>query len=232
MAITRRQFLAATPVVAAGAGAITGLAQSGTWLKGIDVSYWQQTINWMSVRNSGVTFAFIRATRGLDYFDEYFNTNWTASRAAGILRGAYHYAFPGQDPIGQADFFIQKIRPTQGDLPPVLDLENSDGRTRPQVWAWTQAFVNRVRVKIGRAPIIYTGFYFWRDSVGNPTNNLGCPLWLAAYTSSTAGLIPPAWSTWTFWQYTSTGTIPGVTGNCDRDFFNGTLTQLRGLQLT
>ena len=45
-----------------------------------------------------------------------------------------------------------------------------------------------------RAPacsIIYTGYYFWQDNVGGPTDNLNCPLWLAAYDSNP--LIPAAW---------------------------------------
>ncbi len=231
MAITRRQFLAATPVVAVGVGTVTGLAQSGSWPKGIDVSKWQGTVNWMSVKHAGITFAFCKATEGTSYTDPYFDTNWPAMQSAGLFRGAYHYGRPGSDPTAQADHFIKTSRPRSGDLPGVLDLETTDGKTKSQVWNWTQAFVNRVKSRLGRPPILYTGFYFWRDSVGNPNNNLNCPLWLAAYQSSTSGLIPNAWSTWSFWQYSSTGTVAGVTGNVDRNYFNGSLTQLKALTL-
>jgi GH25 family lysozyme M1 (1,4-beta-N-acetylmuramidase) len=72
----------------------------------------------------------------------------------------------------------------------------------------------------GAPGIIYTGYYFWRDSVGNPTNNLNCPLWIANWGASWP-LVPPAWDTWSFWQWTSSGHIDGVSGNCDFDYFNG-----------
>lgn len=232
MAITRRQFLAATPVVAVGAGAITGLAQAGGWLNGIDVSKWQGAIRWQSVRNSGTVFAFCKATEGLTIKDPYFATNWPAMRENGIIRGAYHFGRPGSDPLAQADLFVNTVKPTRGDLQLVLDFEAYDNKTPSQVWAWCQAFVNRIKARTGRPPIIYTGFYFWRDRAGNPSNNLGCPLWLAAYTASTNGLIPPAWNTWNFWQYTSTGTVPGVTGNVDRNYYNGTLAQLKSFTYT
>ena len=88
-----------------------------------------------------------------------------------------------------------------------------------------------LKAKTGRPCLMYTGFYFWRDSVGNPLNNLNCPLWIAAYTNSATPYIPPAWSTWSFWQYTSSGNIPGIAGNVDRDYFNGSLTQLKALTL-
>ena len=81
----------------------------------------------------------------------------------------------------------------------------------------------------GRAPIIYTGFYFWRDSAGNG-DNLGCPLWLAAY--NTNPLIPAAWSTYTLWQYSSTGSVSGISGNVDLDAFTGSKTALNNLRLT
>jgi len=231
MAITRRQFLAATPVVAVGAGAVTGLAQSGSWLKGIDVSKWQATIAWPGVKNAGNIFAFCKATDGDTGDDPYFTTNWPAMKSAGLLRGAYHYGRPAKDAVAQADQFVKRVKPSRGDLPLVLDLENTGGKTKAQVWNWTQAFVNRIKAKVGRPPIIYTGFYFWRDSVGNPNNNLGCPLWLAAYSASTSGLVPPAWGAWKFWQYTDKGTVAGVTGPVDRDYFNGSLAQLRSLTL-
>jgi GH25 family lysozyme M1 (1,4-beta-N-acetylmuramidase) len=79
-----------------------------------------------------------------------------------------------------------------------------------------------------RPPIIYCSPSFWTGSVGNPTNNLNCPLWIANWGVSSP-TVPRAWSTWTFWQYSSTGTTPGVSGNVDLDYFNGSATQLQKL---
>ena len=103
-------------------------------------------------------------------------------------------------------------------------------RTPTQVRAWIVSFINRIKARTGRPGIIYTGFYFWRDSAGNGSN-LNCPLWLAAYVSNPASYVPAAWSTWSFWQYTSSGSCPGVSGNVDRDAWNGSLTGLNNLRL-
>jgi lysozyme len=231
MEVTRRQVLAAVPVAAVGSATVTGMAQtSGTWLRGIDISKWQATINWSAVRNAGTAFAFCKATEGLTEVDPYFTTNWPQMKSAGLIRGAYHFGRPGADAIAQADHFANTVKPIKGDLPLVLDFEAYDNMTPTQVWAWAQKFVGRVKAKTGKSPIIYTGYYFWKDRAGNPTNNLGCPLWLAAYTSSTDDLIPPAWTTWSFWQYSSTGTVSGVSGHVDRDYFSGSLEQLKALR--
>ena len=160
MSLTRRQFLAAAPAVAVGAGAAVTLAQTGGWLRGIDVSHYQSTINWNSVKNAGTTFAVTKATEGTSYRDPSFLANWNGMKAAGIIRGAYHFARPGTDPVAQANYFINYVRPIRGDLQLMLDLEATDGKTKSQVWAWTQAFVNRVKAKTGRPCLMYTGFYF------------------------------------------------------------------------
>jgi len=195
---------------------------------GIDVSNWQGNVNWSAVRSSGITFAVAKATEGTGFTDRFINQNIAGMKRAGIVPAAYHFAHPGSDATAQANHFTNVVRRANGGsfsglLQLVLDLEETDGRSPSQVWAWTQTFVARVRAVTGRPCIIYTGFYFWRDSVGDPNNNLNCPLWLAAYVpeSRTGGLTPRAWSRvgWAFWQYTDSGRVPGVAGNVDRDYF-------------
>ena len=92
-----------------------------------------------------------------------------------------------------------------------------------------QDFMAEVKALTGRAGIIYTGYYFWRDQVGNPGNNLGAPLWLASYTASPS--VPSAWRTWNFWQYNDNGRLPGISGNVDVDYYNGDEAALRALCL-
>jgi hypothetical protein len=72
----------------------------------------------------------------------------------------------------------------------------------------------------GRPPIIYTGYYFWRDSVGAPTDFGRYPLWIANWTSAAApSPIPAGWPTWTFWQWTATGSSPGIPWTVDLNRF-------------
>jgi lysozyme len=231
--MSRRRFLQ-TAGFAAGAaalGALPGQAAGTDYaVQGIDVSHWQGAVNWASVKSSGKTFAFCKATEGTTYTDSRFASNWAAMKSAGLVRGAYHFGRPGSDPVTQANRFCDVVRPTTGDLQMVLDIEATDGKTPTQVRSWIVSFINRIKVRTGRPGIIYTGFYFWRDSAGNGSN-LDCPLWLAAYTSSPTAYVPAAWSTWSFWQYTSTGSVPGVSGNCDRNAWNGSATSLNNLRL-
>jgi GH25 family lysozyme M1 (1,4-beta-N-acetylmuramidase) len=233
MALTRRQFLKAglaLGAVGAGAAGLTWSAGTDYAIQGIDVASYQGYPNWTSVRNSGKTFAFTKATEGTTYTNPYFATNWSRMKSAGLIRGAYHYGHPSVDPVAQADYFCNVVRPTHGDLQMALDIETTDGRSPSQVRSWIVAFINRIVYRTGRPGIIYTGFYFWRDSAGNGSN-LNCPLWLAAYVSNPAPYVPAAWSTWSFWQYTSSGSVPGVSGNVDRDAWNGSLAGLNNLRL-
>jgi GH25 family lysozyme M1 (1,4-beta-N-acetylmuramidase) len=224
----RKLVWAAGLVLGLVGGFVTVPEVAAAHLSGIDVSSYQGNVNWSAVRGAGITFAIAKATEGTYYTDRFLNGNVSGMKRVGIVPGVYHFARPSIDPTAQANLFTSAVRNANGGnfhglLQLVLDLEVTDNRTPAQVFAWTQTFVARVQAVTGRPCIIYTGFYFWRDRVGNPNNNLNCPLWLAAWVpeSQTAGLTPQAWRSvgWAFWQYTSTGSVPGVAGNVDRDFF-------------
>ena len=201
----------------------------GPTVYGIDVSRFQGDIDWQPVADSGVKYAFIQISRSLTDIDAKFADNWRRAKEVGILRGAYQRFQPGQDVIGQAELFLEKLGPFQeGDLPPMLDVEDSNGLTGPQIAAAVRQWLDHVEPRVGRTPIIYTGFYFWRDSVGGPDFS-DHPLWIANY-SATCPLVPPHWTRWAFHQYSSTATIPGITANTvDVNRFNGTLADLKAL---
>jgi lysozyme len=211
MKLSRRQFLQTSVAVgASAAGAALALAAGTDYTyQGIDVASYQGYPDWTAVRNSGKTFAFTKATEGTSYVNPYFATNWSRMKSAGLIRGAYHYGHPGTDPVAQANKFCDVVQPTSGDLQMTLDIETTDGKTPSQVRSWIVSFINQIASRTGRPGIIYTGFYFWRDRAGNGSN-LNCPLWLAAYVSDPTPYVPSAWSTWSFWQYTDTGSVPGV----------------------
>jgi lysozyme len=233
MRINRRQFLGAAAGVAAGVGTAALIRASGSSysVQGIDCASYQGNVNWGSVKGSGRAFGFEKATEGTSYTNPYFAGNWANMKSAGIIRGAYHYGHPSISANAQADYFVSVVKPTAGDLQLALDIETTDGLSPSQVWSWIQAFIARIVYHTGRPGIIYTGYYFWVDSVGNPRNNLNCPLWLAAYVSDPTPYVPPAWSTWSFWQYSDSGRVPGVSGAVDLDAWNGSLTSLKKLEL-
>lgn len=213
--------------------ALLAAAAAAPTLPGIDVSKYQGTISWPAVAASGIKFVSIRATEGTSYSDPTFAFNWQHAHAAGLTRTAYHFARPAEAAEAQAEFFVSTVVAAGGyprnssTMQLMLDLEDADGLAPSAVWAWVQAFMARLQALTGRPGIIYCGFYFWRDQVGNPMDNLNAPLWVAAYTP--APQVPPAWPFWTFWQYADNGSIPGITGKVDLDHFAGSEEELAKL---
>ncbi|HEY0253449.1 MAG TPA: GH25 family lysozyme, partial [Kofleriaceae bacterium] len=140
----------------------------GTVTKGIDVSYYQGTINWTSVASAGMKFAFMRVSDGTGFHDPKFATYWSGAKSAGLIRGAYQFFRPSQNVTAQADLMIAALGGsyTPGDLPPVLDVEDTGGLGPSTVAARVRTWVDYVKGKLGVEPIVYTGKYFWRDQVG------------------------------------------------------------------
>src|SRR5690242_16782569 len=77
---------------------------------GIDVSEFQGDIAWNAVKASGIVFAIARIDDGF-YMDKKFDQNWPAMKNAGLIRGAYQFFEPGDDPSALADIMIQKMGP-------------------------------------------------------------------------------------------------------------------------
>ena len=202
-------------------------------IEGVDVSHWQGDVDWQAVRKSGRRFAFAKATEGRTMVDEKFQKNWQGMKAAGLLRGAYHFAKPTAAAQPQARHFHKTVKPEPGDLPLVLDLEDGDEIGSERLEQWVREFVKEIEQLAGTPPIIYSGG-FWKSHLNHMTDSLGCLLWLPQYGPTPES--PRAWKKWTFWQY-SDGTInaarlrpvPGVGQICDRNRFDGTFAELRKL---
>lgn len=219
------------PVLLAGAMAFTspGLVTAEP-INGPDVASWQHPggapIDWFAVRASGHEFAMVKATEGLNYINPFFVQDVVGMRAAGLARGAYHYADVRASPEAQASFFASTSLPLNGPggLPPVLDLEDAKGLPPAAVIDWTRRYLNTVQTLTGRQPIIYTYPNFWRTAMANTNEFSNYPLWIADYNGKSApGPLPGGWRNWAFWQYTSTGRIPGVSVNIDLNFYSGSM---------
>lgn len=198
-------------------------------LQGIDVSYYQGSINWSQVKAAGNSFAIIRVSDGTGFMDPKFSANWSGSKSAGVVHGTYQFFRPGQSANAQADIVINNLRSAgfgSGDIPPVLDVEVRDGQSNATIVAGIKAWVSKVQGALGRKPIIYSSPSFW-SGLGNPTIS-GARLWIAHWGVSCPN-VPTGWTGWSFWQYSSTGKVPGIAGNVDLDRFNGTLADLKSL---
>jgi lysozyme len=203
-------------------------------LEGIDVSHAQGVVDWAQVAAAGKAFAFAKATQGLTVVDPQFAANWSGIKAAGLVRGAYHFFQPGDDPTAQAQHFLATVQLEDGDLPPVLDFETAKESAQGTVEAAQQlladvaTWLQAVQAATGLTCLLYTGPGFW-NAFGD--HDFGSyPLWVAEY-----GVAAPkpvdGWATWTFWQYSETGTVDGVAGSVDLDRFAGDAAALSRLKL-
>jgi lysozyme len=200
---------------------------TGSTIKGVDVSHFDGTIDWAAARRDGITFAIIKATEGTSFVDNRFATNWANTQANGIVHGAYHFFRPKSDPVAQADFFVRVAgSPKSGELPPVIDLEVTDGLTAAQVAAGARTFLQRVQQKTGRVPMIYTSVRVFNSLLGGPPGFNPYPLWVANWNVRCPNIPNPPWTRWTVWQSSATGTVAGFSDPVDVDRFNGTSADL------
>jgi len=199
------------------------------YVVGIDVSYHQGTIDWQQVAGAGKRFAYVRATAGTLTADTAYATNRSGAHAAGLTLGSYHFGNPDSAPndaSNEAGWFLQHATIASGDLIPVLDLEVSNGLDPASLTTWAQTWLSQVTAATGVRPIIYTNSGFWTTAMANTDwfARNGYPLWIAHWTSANAPAVPAGnWggSGWTFWQHSSTGSVPGISGAVDLDRFNG-----------
>lgn len=203
-----------------------------TDLIGPDVSSYQHPsgapIDWAAVKNAGNTFAFIKATEGTTYKNPYFAGDWAAVDAQGMYRGAYHFANPSKDATTQAQYFAAAVGPLTGpkDLPPVLDLEDDGGLSATALVSWVKTYLAAVQQATGRVPIVYTYPTFWTNKMGNTTDLAQYPLWIASYGVSSPQSTGGWGKAYSFWQYTSSATVPGISGRVDMSKFFGSAADL------
>ena len=201
---------------------------AGPTVEGIDVSYYQNTVDWPLVRGSGRRFAFARISDGARFSDPVFARNWAGIKSAGLIRGAYQFFRPGQDAAAQADVVVRAVgRLGAGDLPVVLDLEESDGESSATVMSRALTWIDRVTAGTGKKPILYTSLGFL-DAIRGTAPLNGLTLWVANY-GRVCPYLPAGFANWQFWQYSDKGSVRGVTGNVDVNVFNGTFAQLEAL---
>jgi lysozyme len=192
---------------------------------GIDVSEFQNTIDWTQVPGAGVKFAYIRATDGTTIQDSQFAQNWQGAEKAGILVGAYHY-FTTTSPVdSQITNFVSTVKSVAaGNLAPVLDVEDPAQFANVAVSdriAMIQQWLTGVQDQLHVKPMLYMSSSFAAEQLNNTSQFDSYKLWVADYTTAPQPDVPQPWKTWDFWQHTDSGTVSGITGGVDMDLFNG-----------
>ena len=182
---------------------------------GIDVSHHQGEIDWPAVKQSGLAFAFIKATEGATHADTRFVENWKGAGEAGLARGAYHFFTFCMDGEAQAENFL-RVAPRDAELPPAVDVEFSGNckgwESAEAIRAELEVFLARVEAGLGRKATVY----FTREAARKILEGRihGHPRW----PRSIFGEPDDAW---TFWQYADNARLAGIRGAVDLDLFRG-----------
>jgi GH25 family lysozyme M1 (1,4-beta-N-acetylmuramidase) len=192
-------------------------------IRGIDISSWQERVDFARVVADGIGFVYVKATDGVGYVNPWYRAQIAGASDAGLPCGSYHFAQPGshsgdtvasarRDARSEAEYFLSIAFPKKGQLVPVLDLEV--GGLPPHLYVeWVRAWLDHVAEKTGVPPILYTNPNTWTKT-GNSTAFGRYPLWIAHYGVD-APAIPAGWSSYTIWQFTETGVVDGVAGRVD-----------------
>ncbi len=189
-------------------------------IRGIDVSKHNGPINWTSVANDNVDFAFIRATCGVQNsstggkyqlnVDPYFEQNAKEAHASGLKVGAYHYAWFIDRKVmkKEAELFLKELKKVKITYPVILDIEANPSRlSRAQLSALCKEFADIVKAQ-GYTVFIYSYNNFFKEYLD--TSKLGnYKLWVANYLETPKEL-PHA-----IWQHTASGKVSGISGNVD-----------------
>ena len=188
---------------------------------GVDVSFWQEDIDWNKVKASGVDFAIVRAGYGSDYAsqdDRYFLRNVAGAKAAGIELGIYLFSYAKDTSMArsEADHAIRLLRAAglkSSDLPfgVYYDLEWANMEktsNRSLLLNMTKAFTSRIKsagYKVG----VYANLNWWRNYLPSDEYNQWSR-WIAQYNSECTYFGP-----YNMWQFRSNGSVPGIKGNAD-----------------
>jgi GH25 family lysozyme M1 (1,4-beta-N-acetylmuramidase) len=234
------------PAVAVMTSVTAGVTASAI---GVDVGAVQPP-TWTQVQAAGNSFVGIKATEGNYFQNKYYVPAVTAAVAAGLYVMPYVFANPYNSTakgngtaVQQADYAwnnkISKVaapayRSSAQMLPVVLDIEPDPytqrehtnqcyGLSPAAMVEWIGQFLTEIQRDTGKTPIIYTTSGWWDLCTGSSTAFGTYPLWIAEYGASNPAL-PAGWNNYTFWQYTSSGTVPGVNGTVDQDYL-GPVTQ-------
>ena len=202
----------------------------GYEIHGIDISHYQGKIDWEQLNNAmikgcPVRFVIIKSTEGSSSLDENFRENFNQARDYGFIRGVYHFWSNKSTAREQAYYFLEQVHLTDGDLPPVLDIEHKpDDKSVEDFQRDVLTWLHIVEDKYHAKPIIYTYYKFKEQYLSAPVFD-DYPYWIAHYYVDKVQYK----GKWKFWQHTDVGKLPGIKGYVDFNIYNGSYYELKQL---
>jgi lysozyme len=197
---------------------------------GIDVSKYQKDINWelvskMRDKGAKLDFAIIKSTEGNYLRDRCFEENWEQSKENNLIRGAYLYFHPNANGATQALYYIKNTPLKNGDLAPIIDIEETNGQSNKTIEKQLQDCIATLKNKFDAEPIIYCNADFYTAHLSPAFDNY--PLWVAHYNEAS----PRVNRSWQLWQHNDGGTVNGIDAKVDFNVANGSVRDLMKLTL-
>jgi lysozyme len=187
----------------------------------IDVSHWQPSPDWVKVRAGGTQGVILKCTEGSAYFDPTYDGRYIGARENGLLTSSYHFLRPGSME-DQMYWYIQHADVTPGRRL-VLDYEDENVSFNDLELAARILFdKTECEVTIYGSNVLVDACKGKRSEVLARTS-----LWQARYGSNEPA-VPSIWPTWSLWQWTDKGEVPGINGDVDCNRWNGHPDKLPG----
>lgn len=202
--------------------------EDGKSVLGVDVSEHQGTIDWQAVKNAGMDFVILRVgyrgmTEGLLNVDATFEQNYQGAVDAGLKVGVYFFsqAVTEKEAQQEADFVLETLNGRELSYPVVFDWETpipseelpaedlrAYNMSGEEVTSFAKAFCQRIEKK-GYTACVYTNKHMAYNSF-NLEELKEYALWYAEYQPA-----PSLYYDFRIWQYSASGTVPGIEGNVD-----------------
>ena len=187
---------------------------------GVDISFWQGSPDFEKMKKAGATFVYIKASQNV-WADKSFQTNWEGAKAAGLLRGAYHFYRTSAPAKAQAEHFIRHVTLEPGDLPPVLDVEPTNAQIK--AYGGTEKLLQAIRTwlhvveqAVGVRPILYVNQYFVTHHLAEAHDiKRDYQVWIARYGEYKPDVRLAVW------QLSPDGRVTGIQGEVDICMKNG-----------
>lgn len=183
----------------------------------VDISTFQQTIDWSQVKQDGIVGAMIRAGYGFGTVDNQYRANVTGCENNGIPYGMYHYSYATniEDAKKEAEFFINNAKGTSPSYPLAMDVEEASQAAmgKQALTAMILAFCDVVKAA-GYQPMLYTNLNWATNYIDmSQIDNADIRVWIAQYNTTLDYK-----GNYFLWQYTSSGRVAGISANVDLNY--------------
>lgn len=177
------------------------------------------------VQDYPVSYVYIKASEGVSITNRYYRKDAASARVRNLSVGAYHFFSTESDGEEQAHHFMKTAAPRRGDMPPMLDIEPTDGKIKAMggataLWRETLKWLHVVEEACGVRPVLYVSQSFVDKYMSDaPPAIAAYPVWIARYSEYRP------YVRLLYWQLSPDGAVRGIKGDVDINVFNGTREQ-------